>query len=121
MTGGRAAHWWGLLTERRRVRIVVSTGTCLDPEQARLLGITLVPLYVIVDREARRDLFDISPNDVYRLLRRGALLSTSAPSPGDYLAAFQSQPGPVLCLTEASSLSAINGSAKLAAQLWSAP
>ena len=83
------------------VRIVTTTSTCLDPDHAARLGITLVPLHVVIDGRQVRDLFDIAPADVYRQLRRGVALTTAAPSPGEYLEAFESQPGPVLCLTEA--------------------
>jgi DegV family protein with EDD domain len=102
---------------RPRVRIVTGSSTCLDATQARELGITLVPLRIHLEGGERRDLSDISPSEVYTLLRAGARITTSSATPGDYLDAFQAEPGPVLCLTEGSGFSAGNGSARVAAGL----
>lgn len=104
-----------------RVRIVTGSSTCLDAAQARELGITLVPLRIHLDGQNdgrdRRDLSDISPSEVYALLRAGARITTSSATPGDYLDAFQAEPGPVLCLTEGAAFSAGNSSARVAAEL----
>lgn len=97
--------------------MVAATSACLEPDQARRQGITLVPLRVEVDGRDLRDLQEISPTEVYQLLRRGVRLRTSSPTPGDYAAAFEAEQGPVLCLTEGSQVSAINSSAGLAAQM----
>jgi DegV family protein with EDD domain len=98
-----------------RVRVVVATSTCLTLEQASELGITLVPLRIGVDGHDYRDMIDISPAELYRLLRDRVLPTTSAPAPGDYLRAFDSAPGPVLCLTVGSAISAMDDAARLAA------
>lgn len=102
-----------------RVRIVTGSSTCLDAARARELGITLVPLRIHLEGQERRDLSDISPGEVYALLRAGARITTSSATPGDYLDAFQAEPGPVLCLTEGSGFSAGDGSARVAARLAS--
>lgn len=99
-----------------RVRIVVATSTCLTPEQADAAGITLVPLRVTFDGRDHRDMIDITPAEVYRLLRDGVVPTTASPTPGDYLAAFEARPGPVLCLTIGSTISAMEGAARLAAE-----
>ncbi|MBO0683676.1 MAG: DegV family protein [Candidatus Dormibacteraeota bacterium] len=99
------------------VRIVAATSACLDPAQARELGVTLVPLRVGIGDRNLRDVEEISPQEVVQLVRRGEVLRTSSPPPGDYLAAFEAISGPVLCLSEASSMSAINSSAGVAAQM----
>jgi DegV family protein with EDD domain len=99
------------------VRVVAATSACLDPAQARELGIALVPLRVNVDGNDLRDVEEISPGEVVRLVRRGAVLRTSSPPPGDYAAAFDAEPGPVLCLGEASGVTAISSAARVAAQL----
>jgi DegV family protein with EDD domain len=100
-----------------RVRVVAATSACLDPGQALELGITLVPLHVTVDGRELRDVEEISPREVVRLARSGAVLRTSSPSPGDYTAAFEAEPGPVLCLGEASGVTAISSAARVAAQM----
>jgi DegV family protein with EDD domain len=99
------------------VRVVTATSTCLGPEQARELGIGLVPLHLTIDGRDVRDMLDISPSEVYRLLRRRVPLRTSSPSPGDFVEAFEAAPGPILCLTDSARFSASHGAARVAAQL----
>ncbi len=99
-----------------RVSVVVATSTCLTPDQARELGITLVPLRITVDGRDYRDMVDISPSELYQLLRRRIIPTTASPSLGDYLTAFQAAAGPVLCLTVGSRISAMDAAARLAAE-----
>jgi DegV family protein with EDD domain len=100
----------------RKVRIVVATSTCLTLEQAQQLGITLVPMRLSVDGNDYRDMIDISPAEVYQLLRRRVIPTTASPSLGDYMTAFDAEPGPVLCLTVGSWISAMDQAARLAAE-----
>lgn len=100
----------------RRVRVVVATSTCLTLEQASGLGITLVPLRISVDGKDYRDMIDIGPAELYRLLRQRVVPTTAAPSVGDYVAAYDSTPGPVLCLTVGSHISAMDQAARLAVE-----
>ena len=104
------------MTEAERVRVVVATSTCLTVEQAGELGITLVPLRIGVDGRDYRDMIDIEPAELYRLLRQGVVPTTASPSIGDYAAAFEAAPGPVLCLTVGSRISAMDSAARLAAE-----
>jgi len=99
-----------------RARVVVATSTCLTLEQAQELGITLVPLRLSVNGQDYRDMIDISPAEVYQLLRRRVIPTTASPSLGDYMAAFEAEPGPVLCLTVGSQISAMDQAASLAAE-----
>jgi fatty acid kinase fatty acid binding subunit len=99
-----------------RVHVVVATSTCLTLEQARELGITLVPLRIGVDGRDYRDMIDISPTELYRLLRDRVIPTTAAPTLGDYLAAFDAAPGPVMCLTVGRRISAMDEAARLAAE-----
>ena len=104
------------MTENGRARVVVATSTCLTLEQAQELGITLVPLRLSVEGKDYRDMIDISPAEVYQLLRRRVIPTTASPSLGDYIAAFEAEPGPVLCLTVGSRISAMDQAASLAAE-----
>src|SRR5215470_19905909 len=99
-----------------RARVVVATSTCLTLGQAQELGITLVPLRLSVNGQDYRDMIDISPAEVYQLLRRRVIPTTASPSLGDYMAAFEAEPGPVLCLTVGSQISAMDQAASLAAE-----
>jgi DegV family protein with EDD domain len=104
------------MTDSTRVRVVVATSTCITVEQANQLGITLVPLRIGVDGRDYRDMIDIEPAELYRLLRQGVMPTTASPSVGDYGAAFEAAPGPVLCLTVGSRISAMDSAARLAAE-----
>src|SRR5215831_14156525 len=105
-----------LPSEGQRVRVVVASSTCLTREQAQELRITLVPLRLSVNGRDYRDMIDISPSEVYQLLRRRVIPTTASPSLGDYKAAFEAEPGPVLCLTVGSRISAMDQAASLAAE-----
>src|SRR5260370_35762677 len=89
-----------------RVRIVVAPSTCLTLEQARELGITLVPLRISVDGHDYRDMIDISPSELYQLLRRRIIPTTAAPSVGGYAGAFQAAAAPGMSVTVGSRISA---------------
>jgi DegV family protein with EDD domain len=104
------------VTGAGRVRVVVATSTCLTVEQAGELGITLVPLRIGVDGRDYRDMIDIGPTELYRLLRQGVVPTTAAPTVGDYATAYQAAPGPVICLTVGSRISAMDDAARLAAE-----
>jgi DegV family protein with EDD domain len=99
------------------VRIVAATSACLDPVQARELGVTLVPLRVSADGQDLRDVEEISPREGVRLARKGVVLRTSSPPPGDYTTVFEAEPGPVLCLSEASGVTSIGSAAGVAAEM----
>ena len=98
-------------------RVVVDSSTCLDPAAAGELGVTVVPMHIVIDGRSYQDLAEISPEEFYRSLRTNGngAHSTSAPSVGDYVAAFEAAPGDVLCLTVASRLSSMEQSASVAA------
>ncbi|MCC7369684.1 MAG: DegV family protein [Chloroflexi bacterium] len=65
---------------------VVTDSTADFPGDAReRLGIEMVPLSVIWDRDTFRDKVDLSIDDFYRLMKqRSTLPTTSAPAPGLY-------------------------------------
>ena len=100
------------------VSVVVDSSTCLEPSTARDLGITVVPMHIVLDGHGYRDLVEVSPEDFYRSLRgngRGTN-STSSPSVGEYIQAFEAAPGDVLCLTVTAKLSSMVQSASIAAE-----
>src|SRR5688572_9683877 len=53
-------------------------------------GIRVVPLYVMLAGRSGREGLDIGPDDVARVLSsRGQSVSTSRPTPGDFVAAYR--------------------------------
>lgn len=81
--------------------------------------IGVVPLYVVFQDGTYKDGVDITPEEVYRrVAANGALPKTAAPSPADFISAFQpviSSGGDVVYLSLSSSLSSTYQNALLAA------
>ncbi len=102
----------------RRVALVVDSGAAL--EQRVAAGLAVVPMHVVI---GDTPLGDSADGEVYERLRRGERATTSTPSPGDYLAAYQSLDGgfdSIVCLTIPAHWSGTLASARLAANMFSA-
>lgn len=111
------------MTTARHTAIVTDSTVSLPPDLAASLGIVIVPLGVDVGDRTYHDGVDITPGELYRMLRQGAPQpTTSSPSPGDFLAAYrqaaQTAQG-ILCLTLTSRLSSAYDSARTARDLFS--
>jgi DegV family protein with EDD domain len=100
------------------VAIVADSAANLPDELARELDIGIVPMYLKFGDEVYRDGRDLTPADFYeRLVRDGVAASTSTPSPGDYLEAYErTGQQEILCVTVASSMSSSHQQASLAAE-----
>ncbi|MDQ6855529.1 MAG: DegV family protein [Candidatus Dormibacteraeota bacterium] len=101
----------------RRVALVVDSGAALEERIDR--GLAVVPMHVVVGGAT----LDNSANgEVYTRLRRGEEASTSTPSPGDYLGAFEKLVGfeTIICLTIPARWSGTFASATIAAELFRA-
>ncbi|MBW4083845.1 DegV family protein [Paenibacillus sp. S150] len=81
--------------------------------------IGIVPLYVVFEDATYKDGVDITPEEVYRrVAANGALPKTAAPSPADFMAAFEpviSSGGDIVYISLSSSLSSTYQNALLAA------
>ena len=86
-----------------RTVVVTDSVSCLPPELLSLYSIYVVPLLIIHDGRSYRDGIDISPTEVYRIMRKkGVLPTTSVPSPADILGTYleASEKGEsILCIT----------------------
>lgn len=72
------------------VRIVTDSTADLLPEMAAELGVSVVPLSVVFGEETLREGIDISHDLFYeRLVRSKDLPTTSAPSVGEFIAAYE--------------------------------
>ena len=72
------------------VAVVTDSTAYLSPELIEGYGIHVVPLYVVLPGRSGREGLDISPEDVARTLAvRGQTVSTSRPTPGDFVAAYR--------------------------------
>jgi DegV family protein with EDD domain len=72
------------------VAVVTDSTAYLPAEVVEKFGIEVVPLYVVLAGWSGREGRDISPVDVAQALAvRGQHVSTSRPSPGDFVAAYR--------------------------------
>jgi DegV family protein with EDD domain len=72
------------------VAVVTDSTAYLPSELTEGYGIHVVPLYVVLPGRSGREGLDVSPDDVARALKvRGQTVSTSRPTPGDFVAAYR--------------------------------
>ena len=72
------------------VAVVTDSTAYLPAELVEQYGIAVVPLYVVLAGRSGREGADIGPADVARALTvRGQPVSTSRPTPGDFVAAYR--------------------------------
>ncbi len=100
------------------VAVVTDSAANLPGETARELRIGIVPMYLKLGDQVYRDGADLTPRDFYTRLAAGEeAASTSTPSPGDFLAAFEEAgQQEVVCVTIASTMSGANHEASMAAE-----
>jgi DegV family protein with EDD domain len=73
-----------------RVAVVTDSTAYLPPDLVARYGVQIVPLYVVLAGHSGREGDDIGPGDVARALAvRGQPVSTSRPTPGDFVAAYR--------------------------------
>jgi DegV family protein with EDD domain len=72
------------------VAVVTDSTAYLPDDLVEQYGIEVVPLYVVLAGRSGREGRDISPQEVARALTtRGQQVSTSRPTPGDFVAAYR--------------------------------
>src|SRR3954469_575302 len=103
------------------VAVVTDSTAYLPAEVVADLGIEVVPLYVVLAGRSGREGRDIGPREVAQALSvRGQKVSTSRPSPGDFVAAYRRCLGSgaerIVSIHLSSELSGTWGAARLAAQ-----
>jgi DegV family protein with EDD domain len=105
-----------------RIAIVTDTDASLPLELAKRYGIAQVPIVVQFGEESYRDVYELDNAATFaRIDREGQLPTTSAPSPGDFSAAYQSAfddgADSVLCFTVSAEVSATYAAAFSAREL----
>ncbi len=86
-----------------KVAIVTDSTCCLPKELLREYDISVVPLLIVHEDKSYRDGIDMSPGEVYKIMRKRELLpTTSIPPPGAFLEVYrqlsQGAEG-ILCIT----------------------
>ena len=105
------------LTHDNTAIVVDSTADFPEAEE-RFANWRMVPLYVRFGDESRKDYVEISPAEFYALLRTASELpTTSQPTPGDFLAAYEQLAAyeRIYVLTISAKLSGTNASAEAGA------
>ncbi len=92
------------------IAILTDTDASLPPEVAQRYGIQQVPILVNFDGETLKAVVEIDDAETFARIRRtGKLPTTAAPSPGDFLRAFEAAfaqgAEEVLCFTVSSQVS----------------
>ena len=72
-----------------KTAIVTDTNSGLTPEEAKALGIGLIPMPVILDGECFFEYTSITPQEFFSCLQEEEAVSTSQPAPGDLMDAWE--------------------------------
>ncbi|HEX9580906.1 MAG TPA: DegV family protein [Gemmatimonadales bacterium] len=107
-----------------RVTIVVDSSCDLPDHLVDQHGIVLVPLQVLVNGTPRLDRVEIEGRDIYARMRRGETFSTSQPTPGAFIQAYQdalSNSRETVALMVSGALSGTYASAQAAARASGLP
>jgi DegV family protein with EDD domain len=102
------------------VRIVTDSSSVIPRPIREDLSITTVPMWLHLGETSYRDGVDMEADEFYERLAAGERVSTSSPSPGDFVAAFErvleTDADAILVPTVARGFSAIHDAARVAAQ-----
>ena len=105
----------------KKVAVVTDSTCCLPPELVEKYDICLIPLHIIHEGRSYRDGIDISPTEVYRIMRkRKNLPTTSTPSAGDFLDAYRQlsqEAEGIICITLTSLQSKLFDTASVAQEM----
>lgn len=86
-----------------RVAVATDSTCCLPQELVSKYDIAIIPLLIIHEDRSYRDGIDMSPTEVYRIMRKKeALPTTSIPSPGEILETYHQlskKAESILCIT----------------------
>jgi DegV family protein with EDD domain len=87
----------------RKVAVVADSVCCLPQEIVEKYDICVVPLQIVYEGKSYRDGIDMTPNEVYKIMRRKENLpTTSTASTGDFLNAYcqvSQKAESILCIT----------------------
>jgi DegV family protein with EDD domain len=86
-----------------KIAVVTDSTCCLPAELVARYSIHVVPLLICISGKSHRDNVDITPQEVYRIMRRDEdLPTTSVPTPDDFSKAFISagkEAEGIVCIT----------------------
>ena len=101
------------------IKILTDSTSDIDLNQAKELGIDIIPLKVIINGQEYKDRIDLQPDEFYHLLTTSTTLpTTSQPSPQDFLTHYEEAKkhgDSVIVMTLSSVISGTYQSANIAA------
>jgi DegV family protein with EDD domain len=102
------------------IAVITDSTACLTPDMATDAGLRVVPIQVLVNGRTFRDGVDITSDEVAQALSSGASVSTSKPTPQDFLTAYtgakQAGAAEIVSVHISAQLSGTCDSARLAAR-----
>jgi DegV family protein with EDD domain len=99
---------WNIITEARgtvmkKVAVVTDSTCCLPSDLIQKYEIQLIPIYIIYQGRSYRDRIDITPGEIYKIMRaRKDLPTTSVSSPEEFLETYHQlsqKTDSILCIT----------------------
>ncbi len=87
------------------MKIVADTSALLSPEEGSALGITVIPVGVVVNGKAYRDLEEITSEMLLDEIKKGAVPTSSQPAIGDVLDVYEDGKEEILHLSIGDGLS----------------
>jgi len=87
------------------MKIIADTATLLSPEQGRKMGITIIPVCVLIDGQSYKDYAEIDTAEFLRQVAAGGVPTSSQPALGDVLDVLEGCDEEVVLLTVGDGLS----------------
>lgn len=87
------------------MKIVADTSTLLTPEEGSALGVSIIPVGVVVNGEVFRDMEEITSEQFLDYVREGVVPTSSQPTIGDVLEIFEGTEEEILYLAIGDGLS----------------
>ena len=107
-----------------KIGFVTDSSSDIPIKIAKELGIEIVPLYIGIDDKIYKDIYEITPEEVYNALRKGKKVTTASPSSGDFKEVFDRMFGEknfdhIFCIVLSSKLSGTINAAHIAKKFYS--
>lgn len=87
------------------MKIIADTATLLSPQEGRKMGLTIIPVGVLIDGQSYRDYEEIDSAEFLRRIEAGGVPTSSQPSIGDVLEVLENCNEETLFLTVGDGLS----------------
>lgn len=87
------------------MQIIADTATLYTPAEGKELGVTIIPVFVVIDGKSYKDLEEMSSEKFLELVEAGAVPTSSQPAIGDLIEVFEQNDEEKLVLTVGDGLS----------------